>query len=66
MAIKFKEEPLPSVSTFSFDINRWAGVWEIVGTHIFAICHFVIVLTSLYDIYTCPSVYVKTEGRYTW
>lgn len=32
MAIKFKEEPLPSVSTFGFDITRWAGVNTIKGS----------------------------------
>lgn len=32
MAIKFKEETLPSVSTFGFDITRWAGVNTIKGS----------------------------------
>lgn len=32
MAIKFKEEALPSVSTFGFDITRWAGVNTIKGS----------------------------------
>lgn len=32
MAIKFKEEPLPNVSTFAFDITRWAGVNTIKGS----------------------------------
>lgn len=31
MAIKYKEEALPAVSTFAFDISRWAGVNKIKG-----------------------------------
>ena len=32
MAIAYKEESLPAVSTFAFDINRWAGVNKIKGS----------------------------------
>lgn len=32
MSIAFKEEALPSVSTFGFDITRWAGVNTIKGS----------------------------------
>ena len=32
MAISYKEEALPRVSTFPFDINRWAGVNKIKGS----------------------------------
>lgn len=32
MAITYKEEALPAVSTFAFDINRWAGVNKIKGS----------------------------------
>ncbi len=31
MAIAYKEEALPPVSSFAFDINRWAGVNKIKG-----------------------------------
>ena len=32
MAITYKEEALPAVSTFAFDINRWAGLNKIKGS----------------------------------
>lgn len=32
MAIAYKEEALPSVSTFGFDITRWAGVNTVKGS----------------------------------
>lgn len=31
MAIEYKEEALPAVSTFAFDISRWAGINKIKG-----------------------------------
>lgn len=32
MAVPYKEESLPAVSTFGFDVNRWAGINKIKGS----------------------------------